>query len=91
MKPHRTDSLSLFFGLVFLLISGGYFAKVYLSLTLPDLGWFIAGGLILLGIVGAVTALVPPRRPVEPSIVEEPSIMEEPSIVEEPSEPEQPR
>lgn len=62
MKAHRTDSISLFFGVAFLLISGGYLAALYLNLDLPSMGWFIAAGLILLGIVGAVTALVPSRE-----------------------------
>ncbi len=62
MKSHRTDSLSLFFGVAFLLISGGYLASSYLSFDVPEAGWFIAGALIFLGLVGAVTALVPPRR-----------------------------
>lgn len=73
MKSHRTDSISLFFGLAFLIIALGYLTKVYLNLNLPSMGWFIAGGLVFLGIVGAVTALVPSKQvtqveqPVEPS------------------------
>jgi hypothetical protein len=62
MKSHRTDSVSLFFGLAFLMIAIGYLAKVYLKLDLPSMGWFIAAGLIFLGIVGAITALVPSRK-----------------------------
>lgn len=62
MKPHRTDSISLFFGLAFVIISLGFLAKVYLNLNLPSMGWFIAGGLVFLGIVGAVTALVPTKQ-----------------------------
>jgi mannose/fructose/N-acetylgalactosamine-specific phosphotransferase system component IIC len=71
MKSHRTDSVSLFFGLAFLMISLGYLAKVYLDLNLPSMGWFVAGGLIFLGIVGAVTALVPTRRPQQPPLAED--------------------
>ena len=71
MKAHRTDSLSLFFGLVFLLIAAGYVVTAYSDLELPDVGWFIAGGLVFLGIVGAITALVPSRkRPPQPSVEE---------------------
>jgi predicted membrane channel-forming protein YqfA (hemolysin III family) len=61
MKSHRTDALSLFFGVAFILISGGYLASSYLRFDLPEAGWFIAGALIFLGLVGAITALVPPR------------------------------
>ena len=72
MKSHRTDSISLFFGLAFILISLGYLANVYLNLDLPRMGWFIAAGLVFLGIVGAITALVPTRQ-AAPAAVEQTS------------------
>jgi len=62
MKAHRTDSISLFFGLAFLMISGGYLATAYLDLDLPGIGWFVAAGLIFLGVAGAVTALIPSKQ-----------------------------
>ena len=68
MKSHRTDSVSLFFGLAFLMISLGYLAKVYLNLNLPSMGWFIAAGLVFLGVVGAITALIPSRRAATPTV-----------------------
>jgi len=71
MKSHRTDSVSLFFGLAFLMISIGYLAKVYLKLNLPSMGWFIAAGLIFLGIVGAVTALIPSRKEADQPPIEQ--------------------
>lgn len=70
MKSHRTDSVSLFFGLAFVLIALGYLANVYLNLNLPSMGWFIAAGLVFLGIVGAITALVPSRQ-AAPAAVEQ--------------------
>jgi hypothetical protein len=70
MKAHRTDSVSLFFGLVFLFISLGYLASAYLDLPLPSMGWFIAGTLVFLGVAGAVTALVPSRQQATPPQVE---------------------
>lgn len=77
MRSHRTDSLSLFFGLAFLMISLGYLAKVYLNLNLPAMGWFIAAGLIFLGIVGAITALVPTRKTEQPVVEQQPEDEEE--------------
>lgn len=68
MRSHRTDSVSLFFGLAFLMVAVGYLANVYLNLNLPRMGWFIAAGLIFLGIVGAITALVPTRKEEPPTI-----------------------
>lgn len=70
MKSHRTDNLSLFFGVAFLLVSGGYLASAHLSLELPSAGWFIAGALIFFGLVAAITALVPPSRP-KPALPDE--------------------
>ncbi|HEX6683797.1 MAG TPA: hypothetical protein VF062_13420 [Candidatus Limnocylindrales bacterium] len=78
MKAHRTDSISLAFGLIFILIAGGYLATSYLDLDLPSVGWFIAGGLILLGVVGAITALIPSRKPAPQPVDEaETEIVEE--------------
>jgi hypothetical protein len=76
--------VSLFFGLVFLIIAVGYLAKVYLRLNLPSMGWFLAGGLIFLGVVGAITALVPHKRE-EPALAQvfEQPVVEQP-VVEQP-------
>lgn len=65
MKNHRTDSVSLFFGLVFLLVSGVFLASHAFDVDLPSLGWFIAGGLIILGVLAVLGALSPKRQPAE--------------------------
>lgn len=83
MRPHRTDSVSLFFGLAFLMISLGYVANVYLDLSLPSMGWFIAAGLVFLGIVGAVTALVPTKQAAP---LEQPADLPAEQPFEQPSE-----
>jgi outer membrane biosynthesis protein TonB len=85
MKAHRTDSLSLFFGLAFLMISGGYLATAYIDLDLPSVGWFLAAGLIFLGVVGAITALVPSKQP-ETQPETQPAPLVEPPAVEETEE-----
>ncbi|GAA1409471.1 hypothetical protein ACFQZ4_21000 [Catellatospora coxensis] len=69
MKNHRTDSVSLFFGLVFLLVAGAFLAREVIDVELPSLGWFIAGGLIILGVLAVLGALSP-RRAAEPAPVE---------------------
>lgn len=69
MKNHRTDSVSLFFGLIFLLVAGAFLAREVIDVELPSLGWFIAGGLIILGVLAVLGALSP-RRPAEPAAVE---------------------
>ena len=64
---HRTDVLSLFFGLIFLALAGAWAATRYLGLDwmfvwrLPDFGWVIAGALVLLGLLGIVASLRPRR------------------------------
>jgi hypothetical protein len=57
MKTHRTDGLSLTFGLVFLAAVGWWFFGRTLDLALPRLGWFVAATLIIFGVVGLVGAL----------------------------------
>ncbi|RZU78123.1 hypothetical protein EV384_6875 [Micromonospora kangleipakensis] len=57
MKAHRTDLVSLAFGLVFLALSIWWLLARILGLTLPPVGWFLAGGLILVGVLGLVGAL----------------------------------
>ncbi|WP_232534013.1 hypothetical protein [Plantactinospora sp. KBS50] len=57
MKAHRTDQVSLIFAILFLAIAGWWLVAQLLDLVVPALGWFVAGGLILLGMLGLVGAL----------------------------------
>ena len=57
MKKHATDIVSLVFGLIFLVIAGGWLARNVISIDLPDAGWFLAGGLIIVGLLGLTAAL----------------------------------
>jgi hypothetical protein len=72
MKPHRMDGISLSFALIFLAIVGWYWLAQVVDLDLPAVGWFVAGGLILLGVLGLTMALrtartaPPPPPPDEP-------------------------
>lgn len=68
MKPHRTDGVSLSFALIFVAIVGWYVLAQAFDLALPAVGWFVAGGLILLGVLGLLMALrtsraAPPAEP----------------------------
>jgi hypothetical protein len=58
---HRTDYLSLIFGLLFLAAAGWWAAAHFLDWTivmrLPDAGWVLAVNLILLGLIGIVASL----------------------------------
>lgn len=57
MKFHRTDPVSLTFSLIFLAIAGWWLLAQFVDLALPAVGWFVAGALILLGILGLLGAL----------------------------------
>ncbi|WP_442933515.1 hypothetical protein [Micromonospora sp. CPCC 206060] len=57
MKAHRTDGVSLFFGLLFLTLAVWWLLAQLLDLALPAIGWFLAGGLILVGLFGLLGAL----------------------------------
>ena len=58
---HRTDLLSLFGGVFFLAAAlwwaGAHYFDWEIDWNLPHLGWFAAGGLILLGLLGILASL----------------------------------
>ncbi|SCE72036.1 hypothetical protein GA0070563_101572 [Micromonospora carbonacea] len=57
MKAHRTDVVSLGFGLFFVALAAWWLLAQLLGLALPPVGWFLAGGLLLIGVLGLVGAL----------------------------------
>ena len=57
MKRHRTDVVSLTFGLIFSLIAGWWLVTRHVDVPLPEVGWVVAGGLILIGVLGLAGAL----------------------------------
>lgn len=57
MKAHRTDVVSFAFGLIFVGLSAWWLLAQLLQLALPPVGWFLAGALILIGLLGLVGAL----------------------------------
>jgi hypothetical protein len=62
MRPHRTDALSLTFGLIFLGVLTWWMFGRALDLRLPRVGWFLAGVLIVLGVLGLIRSLRSDRR-----------------------------
>ena len=63
MTRHDTDIVSLVFGTVFLAVVGWWLVVRSIDLDPPPAGWFLAGGLIVLGVAGLVVAARPHRRP----------------------------
>lgn len=57
MKSHGTDGVSLIFGVIFLGIGGYHLLGRTARLDVPQIGWFVAGGLILIGLLGLAGAL----------------------------------
>jgi hypothetical protein len=68
MKPHRTDGVSLSFGLIFLLVALWWAVSRVIDLHLPALGWLVAAALILFGVIGLLGAIRSGRR-VAPELV----------------------
>ncbi|GAA2620877.1 hypothetical protein [Paractinoplanes durhamensis] len=62
MKPHRTDGVSLSFGLIFLLIALWWAVSRVITIHLPAIGWLVAGGLIMFGVFGLLGAIRSGRR-----------------------------
>jgi hypothetical protein len=62
MKPHRTDGVSLSFGLIFLAVAVWWAIAQVTAVRLPALGWLAAGALILFGVIGVLSAIRSGRR-----------------------------
>lgn len=57
MKAHRTDLLSLAFGLLFLASATWWLLAQVVGLAFPPIGWFLAGALVVLGVLGVLGAV----------------------------------
>src|SRR5688572_5087777 len=78
MRPHRTDGISLSFGLLFLLVAVWWAIAQVATVRLPAAGWLVAGGLILFGAVGLLGAIRSGRRTEVPAPVQAEAQVETP-------------
>lgn len=62
MRPHRTDGVSLSFGLIFLAVALWWAVSQVMTVHLPAMGWIVAGGLIMFGVIGLLGAIRGGRR-----------------------------
>lgn len=78
MKPHRTDGVSLSFGLLFLAVALWWAVAQVVTVRLPALGWLAACALILFGVVGLLSAIRSGRRAEVPAPVQAEAAIETP-------------
>ncbi|GAB3080896.1 hypothetical protein [Micromonospora schwarzwaldensis] len=78
MKAHRTDIVSFAFGLVFLGLALWWLLARILGLDVPPVGWFLAGGLVVIGLLGLVGALRSVRGPDQPASPDQPDQPDQP-------------
>jgi hypothetical protein len=57
MRPHRTDGVSLSFGLIFLAVVALWATTRIVRIDLSAVGWLVAGGLLVFGVIGLLGAL----------------------------------
>jgi len=72
MRPHRTDGVSLSFGLIFLMLAVWWAVSRVVTLHLPAIGWVVAGGLIVFGVIGLLGAIRSGHRSAPPAPVAQP-------------------
>jgi len=61
MNKHEIDVVSLSFGWVFLAITAWWLVATTVDIELPSAGWFVAGLLVVLGLLGLYAAVKPVR------------------------------
>jgi len=61
MNKHEIDVVSLSFGWVFLAITAWWLVATTVDIKLPSAGWFLAGLLVVLGLLGLYAAVKPVR------------------------------
>ncbi|GIG57461.1 hypothetical protein Lfu02_18330 [Longispora fulva] len=71
MKPHRLDSVSLVFGVLFLALTGWWVLGQVAHVSGSTLAWTGAAGLVGIGVLGIATSIIgnrtrPEDRPDEP-------------------------
>jgi hypothetical protein len=62
MNRHDIDPVSLATGIAFLALAGWWLLDRAIDLKAPTTGWFLAGALLLIGLLGMASALRADRR-----------------------------
>jgi hypothetical protein len=61
MNRHARDTVSLIFGFAFVLVAAVWLLTRLVAVQLPSAGWIAASGLVLLGILGLLSTVLPRR------------------------------
>ncbi len=61
MNRHEVDLFSLVFGVALLVVVGAWLVAKTVAVTWITMGWVFAAGLVLIGLLGVVSALRPTR------------------------------
>lgn len=56
MNRHASDTVSLIFGVTFLVAAAAWLLTRWVAVQLPSAGWIVASGLVLLGVLGLISA-----------------------------------
>lgn len=62
MNRHATDVLSLVFGVTFLVVAAVWVVAKLFDISWLSVGWLFAGGTVVIGLLGLLSALRPGRR-----------------------------
>jgi hypothetical protein len=56
MNRHASDTVSLIFGIAFLAVAAAWLLTRWMEVQLPSVGWVVACGLVLLGVLGLISS-----------------------------------
>jgi uncharacterized membrane protein YagU involved in acid resistance len=65
MNSHETDVFSLVFGVAFLVVAAAWVVAKVVDISWFSVGWLLAGGMVLIGLLGIFSALRPRQRPLQ--------------------------
>lgn len=67
MKPHRIDGVSLTFAVLFFGVVTLWLFTQVLGVGVPKAGWFVAGALIVFGVLGLIGTLNTGKKQIDAS------------------------
>jgi hypothetical protein len=62
MNKHEIDAVSVATGVAAVGLAAWWLLDQFIDIRRPDAGWFVAGALLLLGVLGLIAAIGSDRR-----------------------------